>query len=119
VVFPVLHGPFGEDGTIQGFFELIGMPYVGNGVLASAAGMDQEFSKALFQAAGLPVTPHVVIRSSEWEQNKDAKLQAVANLGGLPLFVKPARAGSSVGVSKVKDMSDFAQAVKDALKEDT
>ena len=119
VVFPVLHGPFGEDGTIQGFFELIGMPYVGNGVLASAAAMDKEFTKALFQAAGVPVTPHVVIRKHEWEQNREAKLQEVERLGGLPLFVKPARAGSSVGVSKVKDMHHFDKAVKDALKEDS
>lgn len=119
VVFPVLHGPFGEDGTIQGFFELIGMPYVGNGVLASAAAMDKEFSKALFQAAGLPVTPHVVIRSTEWEQNREAKLQEVADLGGLPLFVKPARAGSSVGVSKVKEMQHFDKAVREALEEDS
>jgi D-alanine-D-alanine ligase len=81
--------------------------------------MDKEFTKALFIAAGVPVTPHVVIRKHEWEQNKAAKLQEVEQLGGLPLFVKPARAGSSVGVSKVKDMSDFDKAVKDALKEDT
>lgn len=118
VVFPVLHGPFGEDGTIQGFFELIGMPYVGNGVFASAAGMDKEFTKALFQAAGVPVTPHVVIRKTEWENNREAKLKEVETLGGLPLFVKPARAGSSVGVSKVKGMHDFAKAVKDAFEQD-
>ena len=94
------------------------MPYVGNGVLASAAGMDKEFAKALFQAADVPVTPHVVIRKHEWEQNKKAKLQEVQTLGGLPLFVKPVRAGSSVGVSKVKDMHDFDKAVKEAFEQD-
>jgi len=118
VVFPVLHGPYGEDGTIQGFFELIGMPYVGNGVFASAAGMDKEFSKALFIAAGIPVTPHVVIRKSDWENHRDEKLAEVESLGGLPLFVKPARAGSSVGVSKVTEMHHFDKAVRDAFEQD-
>lgn len=118
VVFPVLHGPYGEDGTIQGFFELVGMPYVGNGVFASAAAMDKEFTKALFQAAGIPVTPHVVIRKHEWEQNRHAKLQEVESLGGLPLFVKPARAGSSVGVSKVHEMHHFEKAVRLAFEQD-
>lgn len=118
VVFPVLHGPFGEDGTIQGFFELLDLPYVGNGVLASAAGMDKEFTKALFEAAGVPVTPHVVIRSSHWMRDPETALEAVKSLGSLPLFVKPARAGSSVGVSKVSDMSSFADAVAKAFEED-
>lgn len=118
VVFPVLHGPFGEDGTIQGFLELIGVPYVGNGVLASAAGMDKEFTKALFQAAEIPVTPHVVIKVSDWLQDPESALEAVKNLGGLPVFVKPARAGSSVGVSKVKDWNDFAAAVALAFEND-
>jgi D-alanine-D-alanine ligase len=118
VVFPVLHGPFGEDGTIQGFFELLDLPYVGNGVLASAAGMDKEFTKALFEAAGVPVTPHVVIRKSKWMRDPETALEAVKGLGSLPLFVKPARAGSSVGVSKVSDMSSFADAVAKAFEED-
>ena len=118
VVFPVLHGPFGEDGTIQGFFELLDLPYVGNGVLASAAGMDKEFTKALFEAAGVPVTPHVVIRKSKWMRDPETALEAVKGLGSLPLFVKPARAGSSVGVSKVSDMSSFAEAVAKAFEED-
>ena len=118
VVFPVLHGPFGEDGTIQGFFELLDLPYVGNGVLASAAGMDKEFTKALFEAAGVPVTPHVVIRKSKWMRDPETALEAVKSLGSLPLFVKPARAGSSVGVSKVSDMSSFADAVAKAFEED-
>ncbi len=119
VVFPVLHGPYGEDGTIQGFFELLDLPYVGNGVLASAAGMDKEFTKALFEAAGVPVTPHVVIRKNNWLRDPETALEAVKALGSLPLFVKPARAGSSVGVSKVSDMADFGKAVEKAFKEDT
>ena len=118
VVFPVLHGPFGEDGTLQGYLELLGLPYVGNGVLASAAGMDKEFTKALFEAADVPVTPHVVIHQRDWLANPTAALEAVAGLGGLPLFVKPARAGSSVGVSKVKDLAEFADAVTLAFEHD-
>jgi len=118
VVFPVLHGPNGEDGTMQGFLELHNLPYVGNGVFASAAGMDKEFSKALFIAAGLPVTPHVVITKDNWLLDPESTLEKVRNLGSLPLFVKPARAGSSIGVSKVKDMADFASALEIAFAED-
>jgi D-alanine-D-alanine ligase len=119
VVFPVLHGPNGEDGTIQGYLELLGLHYVGNGVFASAAGMDKEFSKALFIAAALPVTPHVVIHKAEWLANPEGILDQVRSLGSLPLFVKPARAGSSVGVSKVKDMAEFSSALEIAFNEDT
>ena len=118
LVFPLLHGPFGEDGTMQGYLELVGVPYVGNGVLASAAGMDKEFSKALFQAAEVPVTPHVVIREERWSSDPESALEAVRGLGGLPLFVKPARAGSSVGVSKVKTWDDFGDAVALAFEHD-
>ena len=119
VAFAVLHGPFGEDGTIQGFFELIGLPYVGNGVLASAAGMDKEFTKALFLQAGVPAVPHVVIHRHRWLTDSAAVLDRVRGLGGLPLFVKPARAGSSVGVSKVKSHDDFAAALEVAFAEDS
>lgn len=119
VVFPVLHGPNGEDGTMQGFLELVGVPYVGNGVLASAAGIDKEFSKALFLQAGVPATPHVVIREAEWSRDPESALEAVRGLGSLPLFVKPARAGSSVGVSKVKSMDDFGAAVALAFEHDS
>lgn len=119
VVFPVLHGPNGEDGTIQGFLELLGLPYVGNGVFASAAGMDKEFSKALFQAAGLPVTPHVVIHEADWLADPESTLEKVKVLGQLPIFVKPARAGSSVGVSKVTSMDGFAKALELAFSHDT
>jgi len=118
LVFPLLHGPFGEDGTMQGYLELVGVPYVGNGVLASAAGMDKEFSKALFQAAAVPVTPHVVIREERWAHDPESALEAVRGLGGLPLFVKPARAGSSVGVSKVKSWDAFGDAVALAFEHD-
>jgi D-alanine-D-alanine ligase len=119
VVFPVLHGPNGEDGTMQGFLELHNFPYVGNGVFASAAGMDKEFSKALFIAAGLPVTPHVVITEESWLADPESALEKVKALGSLPLFVKPARAGSSIGVSKVKDMADFSKALEVAFAEDS
>jgi D-alanine-D-alanine ligase len=119
VAFAVLHGPFGEDGTIQGFFELIGLPYVGNGVLASAAGMDKEFTKALFLQAGVPAVPHVVIHRHNWLADQSSVLSQVKGLGGLPLFVKPARAGSSVGVSKVKSLDDFAAALEVAFAEDS
>jgi D-alanine-D-alanine ligase len=118
VVFPVLHGPFGEDGTMQGFLELAGIPYVGNGVLASAAGMDKEFTKAIFQDAGIPVTPHVVIRADEWHRDPESAMEDVRRLGGLPVFVKPARAGSSVGVSKVKTWDEFGPAVAVAFDHD-
>jgi len=119
VVFPVLHGPFGEDGTIQGFLELAGFPYVGNGVLASAAGMDKEFTKALFQAAGIPVTDHVVIGQENWLADPESALENVRQLGGLPVFVKPARAGSSVGVSKVSNWNDFENALAIAFEQDS
>jgi len=118
VVFPVLHGPFGEDGTMQGFLELAGFPYVGNGVLASAAGMDKEFTKAIFQDAKIPVTAHVVIREGQWQQDPESSIEAVHRLGGLPVFVKPARAGSSVGVSKVKTWDEFGPAVAVAFEHD-
>ena len=118
VVFPVLHGPYGEDGTIQGFFELLNLPYVGNGVFASAAGMDKEFTKALFQVAGVPVTPHVVITKNQWLNDPETALENVRKLGPLPHFVKPARAGSSMGVSKVEFEVDFASAVAKAFEHD-
>ena len=119
IVFPVLHGPFGEDGTMQGYLELAGIPYVGNGVFASAAGIDKEFSKALFLQAGVPATPHVVIRQHDWQHGREAVFAEVAALGGIPLFVKPARAGSSVGVSKVKDMAQFEAALELAFEHDS
>ena len=98
VAFPILHGPWGEDGTIQGLFELIGLPYVGNGVLASAVGMDKHFTKTVLQAAGVPVAPWVTLTPADRAGDGAFLRRRVAGLG-YPGFVKPARAGSSVGVS--------------------
>jgi D-alanine-D-alanine ligase len=114
VVFPVLHGPFGEDGTIQGLLEMAGIPYVGAGVLASAVGMDKPTQKVLFRAAGLPVAPHVVVHEREWEEDPEA-VEARADDLGYPLFVKPAALGSSVGITKVQEVGELASAVKEAL----
>jgi D-alanine-D-alanine ligase len=125
VVLPVLHGPFGEDGTIQGLLEVAGVPYVGAGVLASAVSMDKEYMKIIFQAKGLPVGPHVVVHERDWpaEEAGDAWLQAdperkrvsdaIAELGW-PLFVKPARGGSSIGTSKASDMTQLHAAIRAA-----
>ncbi len=118
VVFPVLHGPYGEDGQVQRELEAIGVPYVGNGVRASEWGMDKELSKDAFLTAGIPATPHVVLTADSWMRDPESALEAVRGLGSLPLFVKPARAGSSKGVSKVKQMADFAAALEVAFAED-
>lgn len=118
VVFPVLHGPYGEDGTLQRELEAVGVTYVGNGILASERGMDKELSKDAFLAAGVPATAHVVINLDDWMNDPESALEKVRKLGSLPLFVKPARAGSSKGVSKVKDMAQFAAAIETAFKED-
>lgn len=118
VVFPVLHGPYGEDGTLQRELEAVGVAYVGNGVSASERGMDKELSKEAFLTAGVPATPHVVIKKVDWLDDPESALEKVRKLGPLPLFVKPARAGSSKGVSKVKDMAEFSAAVQMAFKED-
>jgi len=112
VVFPVLHGAFGEDGTIQGLLEMAGLPYVGSGVFASAAALDKEFGKKLADTAGLPVGPHVVLRAGQALDEAD-----MARLG-LPVFVKPARAGSSFGISKVRDWDDLDRAVAEAREVD-
>jgi D-alanine-D-alanine ligase len=113
VVFPVLHGPYGEDGTIQGLLELAGVPYVGAGVLASAAGMDKEFTKKLLAAEGLPVGDHAVLRPHQ----ETLQLEERERLG-LPVFVKPARAGSSIGVSRVTAWDQLPTAIADARKHD-
>ena len=114
VVFPVLHGPYGEDGTIQGLLELADIPYVGAGVLASAVGMDKAVQKTLFQAAGLEVAPHIVVREHEWRDDPQS-LEAGADSLGYPVFVKPAALGSSVGVTKVHEPEHLAAAVEEAL----
>ena len=115
VVFPILHGPHGEDGTIQGLLELAGIPYVGAGVLASAVGMDKAMQKVLFAAAGLPVVRHEVVHEREWRDDPE-DVAARAEALGTPLFVKPANLGSSVGVTKVKSLADLDAAVEEALR---
>ena len=117
VVFPLLHGPFGEDGTIQGLLELADVRYVGCGVLASAAMMDKHVMKVLFASAGLPVGPYAVITDQQWQQDRAAALDAVHGLR-FPVFVKPARAGSSVGISRVEDPADLEAAVEAARRHD-
>src|SRR6478672_2684484 len=102
VVFPLLHGPWGEDGTIQGLLEMAGVRYVGAGVLASAVSMDKAYMKVVLVAAGLPVLPWVTITAREWEQDQVGCRERAASLG-YPLFAKPARGGSSIGISKVHD----------------
>ena len=117
VVFPVLHGPFGEDGTVQGLLELGAVPYVGSGVLASAAGMDKAAMKALFAARGLPMTPYEVVTHFEWSRHGADHAARLAALG-LPLFVKPANLGSSVGITKVKTADALAGALETAFAYD-
>ncbi len=117
VVFPLLHGPFGEDGTVQGLLELADIRYVGSGVLASAAGMDKQIMKVLLAGAGLPVGPYVVITDAQWRHDPAAAREAVAELG-LPVFVKPARAGSSMGITKVTDLADLDAAIDEARRHD-
>ena len=111
VVFPVLHGTFGEDGTIQGLFELADIAYVGSGVLGSAAGMDKAAMKQLFAAAGLPQTPHVVTLRTQWRENPRAVTKQIEKALQYPLFVKPANLGSSVGISKVHNRAELAPAM--------
>jgi len=117
IVFPILHGPFGEDGTIQGMLELFALPYVGSKVLASSVGMDKHFTKTLLQAAGIAVAPWRTVTRLEWQKHPFA-IRAMAEQMTLPVFTKPARAGSSVGVSKVSDWNDFADAMDIAFAED-
>ena len=118
VVFPILHGPFGEDGTVQGLLELVGLPYVGNGVLASALGMDKHFTKNALEAAGVAVAPWVTVSRATWTADSSLWRGRAASLG-LPVFVKPARAGSSVGVTKVTRAEDLDAALEVAWAEDT
>ena len=117
VVFPLLHGPFGEDGTIQGLLELAGIPYVGCGVTSSAVMMDKAFMKLVFSAAGLPQLPYVVITDSQWQQEQETLLRRCEALT-FPVFVKPARAGSSMGVTRVKDPADLVAAIEAARLHD-
>jgi len=117
VVFPLLHGPWGEDGTIQGLLELSDTRYVGAGVLASAVGMDKHFMKVVFESAGLSVGPYVAVTDREWTTDAEAVRKRVDKLG-YPVFVKPARAGSSMGISKVDSMEGLDAAVEEARRHD-
>jgi D-alanine-D-alanine ligase len=118
VVFPVLHGTFGEDGTIQGLFELAGIAYVGSGVLGSSAGMDKDVMKRLFAQAGLPIVRHVTLLRAEWERAPQKAVAQVEAALKYPVFVKPANLGSSVGISKVHDRKELGPALDLAAKYD-
>ncbi|SFB24251.1 MULTISPECIES: D-alanine--D-alanine ligase [unclassified Bacillus (in: firmicutes)] len=118
VIFPLLHGPNGEDGTVQGLLELLNLPYVGNGVLASAAGMDKVMMKNVFAQAGLGQVKYVDIIRSEWEKGKDAAYDRVESELGYPCFVKPANLGSSVGISKCSSRDELEEAFVEAFQFD-
>src|SRR6202795_2239488 len=118
VVFPVLHGPYGEDGTVQGLLELANVPYVGAGVLASAVGMDKAAMKLAFAAKGLPICDYEVVLKRDWQRDERAILQTVVNRLGFPVFVKPANLGSSVGISKAKHVAELRTAIKLAAEFD-
>ncbi|MFI8105105.1 D-alanine--D-alanine ligase family protein [Streptomyces sp. NPDC086023] len=121
VVFPMLHGPYGEDGTLQGLLELSGVPYVGSGVLSSAVGQDKEYMKRVFVSFGLEVGPYEVIRPREWDADPAAARKKIVDFAGehgWPLFIKPARGGSSVGITKVDDLSGLDEAVEEARRHD-
>src|SRR6266540_2904108 len=113
VVFPVLHGTYGEDGTIQGLFELAGIAYVGSGVLGSAAGMDKAIMKTLFQAAGLAVAEWAVVMRADLDRDPAAAVREVGARLGYPCFVKPANLGSSVGVSKAADAASLERGLRE------
>jgi D-alanine-D-alanine ligase len=118
IIFPVLHGTFGEDGTIQGLLELADLPYVGAGVLGSAAGMDKDIMKSLFRASGLPIVKHVSFLRSEWSKNPKKIQRLVQSKLKYPVFVKPANLGSSVGISKAHDGRELGPAIHEAAKFD-
>ncbi len=116
--FPVLHGPYGEDGTIQGLFEMAGLPYVGSGVLGSAVAMDKDVAKRLCREAGIPIGDYLVIRSGDFLAEPGATADRVAGDVGYPAFVKPANLGSSVGIARVEDHASLKEAVHAALEHD-
>jgi D-alanine-D-alanine ligase len=117
VVFPLLHGPWGEDGTIQGLLEMAGVRYVGAGVLASAVGMDKQYMKVILQAHGLPVLPYTVITERDWRRDQPAAVETVDSLG-YPVFVKPSRGGSSIGIGKVHSRDELDAAIAEAVRHD-
>src|SRR5215212_8117970 len=118
VVFPVLHGPMGEDGTVQGLLELAGVPYVGCGVLASAVGLDKAMMKAAFSAAGLPQVPWLLIRRAEWQADSAGEIERIEAQLRYPMFVKPANMGSSVGITRATDQATLAQGLDEAARYD-
>ncbi|MBN1286867.1 MAG: D-alanine--D-alanine ligase [Anaerolineae bacterium] len=118
VIFPVLHGPFGEDGTVQGLLELADIPYVGSGVLGSAVGMDKALFKAVMLAHGLPVLPHLLVTRAQWEAAREELLDAAEAGLAYPMFVKPANLGSSVGITKAKDRAALAAGLDEAARYD-
>ena len=118
IYFPVLHGPYGEDGTIQGLFELVDTPYVGATVMASAVGMDKATAKTLFVSRELPTVKHTIIQESRWHHDKDTILHTIAQDYSLPLFVKPSNLGSSVGITKVKNRAETEAALDLAFQYD-
>lgn len=118
IVFPILHGPNGEDGTIQGFFETIGMPYVGAGVLTSACGMDKIMTKYILQAGGIPQVPYVPVLKNQWKENPKQIFEQCEGTLLYPMFVKPANMGSSVGISKAENREELQNALHEAYKYD-
>jgi len=118
VVFPVLHGPMGEDGTVQGLLELADIPYVGAGVMASAVGMDKAVMKDIFRAHGLPVVPYLVFLRRQWERDPEAVLMQIESRLGFPCFIKPANLGSSVGITKVHSRAELGPALTEAASFD-
>lgn len=118
VIFPVLHGPFGEDGTVQGFLELAGLPYVGAGVLGSAVGMDKAVCKDIFRAHGLPIVTHRVFLRKQWQSDPESAIQECESAMSYPMFVKPANLGSSVGIHKAKNRSELQAGLTDAARYD-
>ncbi|MHB9144133.1 MAG: D-alanine--D-alanine ligase [Symbiobacteriia bacterium] len=118
VIFPVLHGTYGEDGTIQGLLEMADLPYVGGGVLASALGMDKVMAKTVWEQNGLPVTPYLAVLRRDWERSEDSVISQVEAAFSYPVFVKPVNAGSSVGVGKAKNRQGLVQAMDDAVRYD-
>lgn len=115
VVFPVLHGPYGEDGTIQGLFEIAGVPYVGCGVMASSVAMDKLMTKVVWEHAGLPQVPYVGFLRKEWEADRESVIEKILGKLEFPLFVKPANMGSSVGISKAKDREGLIKGIELAV----
>ena len=117
LAFPVLHGAYGEDGTIQGLFEMVGIPYVGSGVLASSVAMDKTFAKPIYSDFGMKVADGITVHERQWRTNREMEIAKITALG-FPLFVKPARSGSSRGTTKVKDASGIVAAIEEAHRHD-